>query len=320
MRLLLTHWRHCYRNTKFITRKYNNYLPLSLLPTTSNFFRQYTMASITTEKVEEDGTTVTTPPTKPLYLGDTYMFEKNDIQFVEMRKVGEDETKIENVVITESTIFHPQGGGQPSDTGVMKQGDVEFKVTKVAKAGLFENDVIYHYGEFTSTTKEFDTNEPIHQIINEEERRRNARVHSAGHLLDQAMRRAGKGDMIGTKGFHFPAGSYVEFLGSVAAEDRAQLIIDLQKHCDELIAESIDTVVKSVQDEKELCDNCLPGSSDGAITRLTSGPVRVVIVGGELGCPCGGTHVKNTNEIKKMSIRKLKVKKGRTKISYDVEP
>jgi len=47
---------------------------------------------------------------------------------------------------------------------------------------------------------------------------------------------------------------------------------------------------------------------------------RVVIVGGDKGCPCGGTHVKNTNEIKKMTVRKLKVKKGRTKISYDVEP
>ena len=30
--------------------------------------------------------------------------------------VGEDESKLETVVITESTIFHPQGGGQPSDT------------------------------------------------------------------------------------------------------------------------------------------------------------------------------------------------------------
>ena len=242
------------------------------------------MASITTEtnsqqleEEEEENTTTTATTidsTKPLYLEDTYLFEKKDVKFIEVRMVGEDESKLETVVITESTIFHPQGGGQPSDTGIMKQGDgVEFKVSKVSKAGLFENNLIYHFGEFTSETKTFDVEKPIYQIVNEEQRRRNARVHSAGHLLDQAMRRAGKGDMIGTKGFHFPAGSYVEFLGSVPAEERPQLIIDLQKHCDALIGESIDTIVKHVQDEQELCDSCLPGSSDGAIGRLEDGPV-----------------------------------------------
>ena len=95
-------------------------------------------------------------------------------------------------------------------------GDV-VKVEKVTKAGLFENQLIYHYGSFTSQGKCFDQTKPIHQIINEDERRRNARVHSAGHLLDQAMRLAGKGDFIGTKGYHFPAGSYVEFFGECPA-------------------------------------------------------------------------------------------------------
>ena len=279
------------------------------------------MASITTDvDSQENSGESTIAATVPLYLEDTYAFEKKDVKFLETRMVGEDESKLETVVITESTIFHPQGGGQPSDTGRMTQGDVEFKVEKVTKAGLFENELIYHYGSFPSEGKCFDQTKPIHQIINEDERRRNARVHSAGHLLDQAMRLAGKGDFIGTKGYHFPAGSYVEFLGSVPAEERPQLIIDLQKHCNDLIGEGIDTVVKKVQDETELCDSCLPGSSEGAVGRLASGPVRVVIVGGEKGCPCGGTHVKNTSEIKKMTIRKLKVKKGRTKISYDVEP
>ena len=69
-----------------------------------------------------------------MYLEDTYLFEKKDVKFIEVRMVGEDESKLETVVITESTIFHPQGGGQPSDTGIMKQGDsVEFKVSKVSK-------------------------------------------------------------------------------------------------------------------------------------------------------------------------------------------
>ena len=134
------------------------------------------MASITTEtnsqqleeEEEEENTTTTATTidsTKPLYLEDTYLFEKKDVKFIEVRMVGEDESKLETVVITESTIFHPQGGGQPSDTGIMKQGDsVEFKVSKVSKAGLFENNLIYHFGEFTSETKTFDVEKPIYQM------------------------------------------------------------------------------------------------------------------------------------------------------------
>ena len=45
---------------------------------------------------------------------------------------------------------------------------------------------------------------------------------------------------------------------------------------------------------------------------------RVVAFSGFEGCGCGGTHVKNTSEIGKVSIRKIKVKKGVTRIAYAI--
>mgnify|MGYP006135024893 CR=1 FL=1 len=259
-----------------------------------------------------------TKGTTPLYFNDTYLF-KSVANVVDVRQVGEEEKDLETVVITDATIFHPQGGGQPSDTGKMAQGGVEFNVTKVVKGGLFEDNEIWHFGKFSNGgTSEFKVGEPVDQVVDEKSRRRNAAVHSAGHLLDQAMRLAGKGSMVGTKGYHFPAGSYVEFKGGVPAEERAALVEQLQVHCDALVEQGIPTIVQYTEDEGELEACCLPGSADGAKGRLAEGPVRCVLVAGDKGCPCGGTHVQNTKEIKKIVVRKLKVKKGMTKISYDV--
>eukprot|EP01083_Nonionella_stella_P183623 664150_1 len=57
----------------------------------------------------------------------------------------------ECVVILDTTIFHKQGGGQPSDIGTISSasGDSVFDVTKVVSDE--ENyDVILHFGRFTA--------------------------------------------------------------------------------------------------------------------------------------------------------------------------
>jgi Ser-tRNA(Ala) deacylase AlaX len=49
--------------------------------------------------------------------------------------------------------------------------------------------------------------------IDSQKRIFNARNHSAGHLIDIAMKNIGLGYLKPTKGFHFPEGSYVEYEG-----------------------------------------------------------------------------------------------------------
>jgi Ser-tRNA(Ala) deacylase AlaX len=47
-------------------------------------------------------------------------------------------------------------------------------------------------------------------------------------------------------------------------------------------------------------------------------PGRVVLFG-DFGVPCGGTHVLNSKDIRSMTIRKLKAKGNTIQVGYDVE-
>jgi len=47
----------------------------------------------------------------------------------------------------------------------------------------------------------------------------------------------------------------------------------------------------------------------------TGKPARVVLFG-DRGIPCGGTHINNLKEIGNMTITKVKLKKGILRVSY----
>ena len=51
----------------------------------------------------------------------------------------------------------------------------------------------------------------VHMHVDEERRRLHARIHSAGHLLDAAMRNIGRGEMEPAKGQHTLEQAYVEY-------------------------------------------------------------------------------------------------------------
>ena len=50
------------------------------------------------------------------------------------------------VMVLDKTIFHPQGGGQPSDEGYIKhlEGDYKFQINSLT----IKDDVIWHVGVF----------------------------------------------------------------------------------------------------------------------------------------------------------------------------
>jgi Ser-tRNA(Ala) deacylase AlaX len=61
-------------------------------------------------------------------------------------------------------------------------------------------------------------------LVDGEFRKTNARIHSAGHLLDVAMNRAGKTELKPGKGYHFVEGPYVEYIGVVPENERDELV------------------------------------------------------------------------------------------------
>lgn len=56
------------------------------------------------------------------------------------------------------------------------------------------------------------------------------------------------------------------------------------------------------------------GGAVGHVTQYGAAS-RIVTVGG-VACPCGGTHVKSTGQLKGTVVTKIKSKKGTLRVSY----
>jgi Ser-tRNA(Ala) deacylase AlaX len=103
-------------------------------------------------------------------------------------------------------------GGQPADTGTISSpdGSSKFEVVHVQKPKGSSH--IEHIGSYSSESH-FREGDEVSVEIDSERRMLNARVHSAGHLLDSALYLLGMTDLEPSKGYHFPDGPYVgEFL------------------------------------------------------------------------------------------------------------
>lgn len=224
-------------------------------------------------------------------------------------------------MILDRTIFHPQGGGQPNDEGFIKHRDHDFKfiVTNL----LIKNDVIQHIGHFEPAegVTSFLKGSAVECHLDEAKRRLYARVHSAGHLLDIAMTRAGRPDLKPSKGFHFAAGAYVEYIGEVGEADRKPLVDSLNKIAREIIegTPAEQTVFKKICSYDEANQHLakaggvpeyIPKGSDLRVLKLTED---------DNGCPCGGTHVQHVSDIEELKITKITKKGKAIRVAYVVK-
>ncbi len=238
--------------------------------------------------------------TKLLYLEDTGVNKCNAtvvfIQTTEDKGIS---------VILDQTIFYPQGGGQPADQGqITSSSGVVFSVKDVR---MIEG-IVHHFGEFNQGT--FSVNEPVNLSINIERRQLNARLHSAGHLIDAAVQLLAL-PLVPGKGYHFPDGPYVEYQGEIVADDRESIRMQVEQKVNELINSGLSTQTTTTTKSQlaEICSFVPDYVVDGK-------PIRVITFVPKLGCPCGGTHVKNSQDVKQISLTKLRVKGGQTRFSY----
>jgi Ser-tRNA(Ala) deacylase AlaX len=225
-----------------------------------------------------------------LYLSDTYMFESSWI----IREKWENEYG--HYIILDQTIFYPQWGGQPSDTGMISSESGTFEVEMVR---LDEHGTVYHYGVCRDGI--FTPGESVTLEIDREKRILNARNHSAGHLIDIAMRNIWLSHMKLLKWYHFADGPYVEYSGNLH-EPVEWVILRLQMEIDRLIEWDIKMIITYDMNVK---------SPEGKTPRYAH-------FEGYDGCGCGGTHVQSSGEIGKVTIRKIKIKDGNTRVSYSI--
>ncbi len=234
------------------------------------------------------------------YFEDTYLFQYDS------ELLSHEQIEGQEVLVFSDTIFYPQGGGQPSDTGTILSDSYTFKVNKVRKV----DGRILHFGETIQGSIEKGT---AQMRIDSDLRIKLSKIHTAGHLLDVAMLRIGS-NLLPTKGYHFPDSPYVEYAGTIAEEERQASINALNASLRKLIEENHSIKSKWVKGKEAVANLCpqVPDYLD------FSQDIRIVTVADKLGCPCAGTHIKSTNEIKGIEVKKIKCKKGITRISYAV--
>lgn len=232
------------------------------------------------------------------------------------RQLFKDGGDSHHVIVTEKTIFHPQGGGQPSDTGVMKGPSGEFTVTAVRMSAT-QDGIVLHFGSFNNqTTPTFNEEDTITQVIDAEQRLLYSRLHTAGHVLGAAVRHLLEKEIENfdeLKASHFPDSAACEFQGSIEGKWKEPI----QKRLDEYIAAKMPVQVEW-WDEKDFRDRGLERLIPDPSLVPPGEKSRVVnIVGAEV-YPCGGTHVDTTDLCGNVAVRKIARKSGNSRVSYAV--
>ncbi|AHB41990.1 hypothetical protein RAAC3_TM7C00001G0122 [Candidatus Saccharibacteria bacterium RAAC3_TM7_1] len=211
-------------------------------------------------------------------------------------------------VILDKTCFYPRGGGQDWDKGEILSGNSYFDIDETR---LDETGTVHHIGHFTSGM--FNVRNQVSGKVDHDRRLINTRLHSAGHVIDMAINSL-ELDWIATKGQHYPDLSAVEYHGTWQPEQAEKLKSGIESRVNEFIRGATDNELRfmPVEEMHTICrhvpDN-IPKNKPG----------RVVVYADNFGIPCGGTHVKNLQEIGLVKIPKLKEKKGVIRVTYTVD-
>ena len=188
------------------------------------------------------------------------------------------------VIITNTTPFYGEGGGQVGDVGVIESENGRAIVTDTKK-----NDGVYmHVCKMESGS--FSVGDTVTLRIDTARRAAIARNHSSVHLLDAALR-----DVLGT---HIrQAGSYVDqnearfdftHFSAVTPDELARVELLVNEKILEGIA--VSTFETDIESAKASGAIALFGEKYGKT-------VRVVKMGDFSAELCGGTHVDNTAKI-----------------------
>lgn len=207
----------------------------------------------------------------------------------------------------DQTCFYPRGGGQDWDEGIIRSDGATFRVQEVR---LDESGDVHHIGTFEQGNVE--PGDIVACEVDSARRAVNTRLHSAGHVIDMAVDRLGFG-WIATKGQHYPHLSAVEYSGEWDAEQAETIRANIERVANELTATDIENSIRfiPVSEMHTVCRH-VPENIP------TNKPARVVMYG-DFGVPCGGTHVRELRTIGKIRVPKVKAKKGVIRVNYAVE-
>jgi alanyl-tRNA synthetase len=200
-------------------------------------------------------------------------------ELVEEAEAGDDVS-----IILDITPFYAESGGQIGDKGVLENENVLIRVKDCKKIG----DKFIHIG--TIERGLISVGDDVKARIDVVSRNNAARNHTATHLLHKALKEI--------------LGDHVHQAGSLVADDRLRFdfshyqavtkeeLKKIENRVNEKIYQSLNVYI-----EEKTYDEALKEGAVALFTEKYGDKVRVVRIDDYSVELCGGTHVKNTNEI-----------------------
>lgn len=217
------------------------------------------------------------------YYADTYLTEAEATVVAS----GEADGGASAWIAVSPNIFHPKGGGQPSDEGTVDG-------VPVTPARDDDGLVILEGAPGAP-----EVGAAVVCSVDANKRRLHAALHTAGHVLG-ALGEARGWQHSGHS--HFPG--------------QARLDFDPEGHEGELatpeLREAVRTELQAAMDEALARGGEISASMDA------SGH-RIVTIEGVNAEPCGGTHVRTLADLANVRILEVKVKRGAIKVRYEAE-
>ncbi|HSA90155.1 MAG TPA: alanyl-tRNA editing protein [Burkholderiales bacterium] len=199
----------------------------------------------------------------------------------------------ENAVELDRTVFYPLGGGQAGDTGRIGP----WRVLDTRKGATGES--VLHLLEPGASLSQ---GEKLQIEIDWERRHRLMRLHTALHLLGAVVKAPVTGGRIGDDKAHLDFDIEMEKL--VKDEIEARL--------NELIKSSVETQARWITDAELDAKPELVRTMSVAPPR-GEGRVRLLEIPGVDLQACGGTHVRNTAEIGRLVVARIRSEGRRNK-------
>jgi alanyl-tRNA synthetase len=237
------------------------------------------MHSESKKEVEEDKTAKyaervqALPPTKKLYYE-----QPSDIEFEGVVLDFFDE-----YAVLDQTLFYPEGGGQPADTGTLVSAESMVRVDSVVKVG----EVILHH----ITGGILRRGERVKGMVDEERRWSLMRHHTATHILLHAAKEV--------------LGAHIHQAGAQKGSESSRVDIRHFKHItpDELhrIEIAANRMIMTSQPVEISVEDRTKAEQKYGFSLYQGGvppgrDIRVVKVAGDIEA-CAGTHCQNTGEV-----------------------
>ncbi|MBC2745848.1 MAG: alanyl-tRNA editing protein [ANME-2 cluster archaeon] len=201
--------------------------------------------------------------------------------------------KNDKFVVLDKTLFYPNSGGQPYDTGLLIKDDQEFPVVYAATF----NGVISHEVDMPGLVK----GDQVKAVIDWDRRYLFMKYHTACHILSAII--------------HNETGAQIS--GNQLGEEKTRVDFSLENF-DRKQIQSYEAKVNGIIDQSlPVSIEILPRDEAFRIPSVVKlkdafppeiEEIRVITISGVDRQACGGTHVANTDEIPHIEIFKAENK------------